>query len=118
MNEKPPTALLRSTLQIAVPLWMHEVRRLPEEERIASAHGIADVIASKGDVLQFGGKKGEAAKAFNELARGLAILSFAPGGVWFLGDHWEANPPPAKSPMKPPPVPKPLKRKHGDPKRP
>jgi hypothetical protein len=34
---------------------------------------------------------GESAKAFNALARGIAALSFAPGGVTTFGMHFEAK---------------------------
>jgi hypothetical protein len=53
-----------------------------------------ETIVWKGDVLQFGSKKrGEAAKAFNALAEGLAALSFCEGGVTFLGLHFESTHP-------------------------
>lgn len=81
--------MLRSTLGVAVPIWVMELKKLPWPAIEKIAHESAQVVAEKGDVLQFGGKKGEAAKAFNALAKGLAALSFCPGGVTFLGDHYE-----------------------------
>jgi hypothetical protein len=52
---------------------------------------LAFYIGAHGDVLQYGGgKRGEAAKAFNVLAEGLALLSFCPGGVKFAGMHFGA----------------------------
>lgn len=83
--------LLRVALQAAVPLWVQEVQSWSTESRLAVARECADVVASKGDVLQFGGKRGEAAAAFNALARGLACCAYQPGGVTFLGDHYEAE---------------------------
>lgn len=84
--------LLRISLEAAVPLWVEEWRRLGPggaEERAAEC---ARVVAEKGDVLQYRGKKrGESAAAFNALAEGLALLSFAPGGVTFLGLQWESH---------------------------
>ena len=48
------------------------------------------MIAEHGDNILFRSvKKGETAAAFNALAEGIAILSFAPGGITFMGDHWE-----------------------------
>lgn len=85
-------SLLRATLEVAVPLWIESVRKLPPEVRIERGHELADVIAEKGDVIQFRGKKkGESARAFNALAESLAIMSFVPGGVRFMGLHFEAH---------------------------
>jgi hypothetical protein len=83
--------LMSTSLQVAVPLWIEEVRGWTVERRVATARESADVVASKGDVLQFGGKKGEAAEAFNALARGLACCAYQPGGITFLGDHYEVE---------------------------
>ena len=79
--------LLRISLSAAVPLHAAELKRLPWSDVAHIAGECSQTIAEKGDVLQFGGKGGAA--AFNALARGLAALSFAPGGVNFLGDHYE-----------------------------
>lgn len=84
--------VLMLSLEAAVPLWIEEFRGLTFEEREKIAHEASDIIASKGDVLQFRAKKkGETAKAFNALARGLAVLAYAPGGVTFNGRKWEAK---------------------------
>jgi hypothetical protein len=84
-------ALLRITLSAAVPLWIERLRTTPLAELMKRAPELADVIASKGDVLQYKRKKGESAHAFNALAEALAIMSFCPGGVTFAGDHWEST---------------------------
>jgi hypothetical protein len=84
--------MLRSVLGCAVPLWVMDLKKLPWPEIEKIAHESAQIVAEKGDVLQFGSKKkDEAAAAFNALAKGLAALSFCPGGVTFLGDHYENN---------------------------
>jgi hypothetical protein len=83
--------LMRTSLAAAVPLWIAEVSGWSTERRLATARECADVVASKGDVLQFGGKRGEAAEAFNALARGLACCAYQPGGITFMGDHYEAE---------------------------
>jgi hypothetical protein len=86
-------SLLGMSLQMAVPLWAFELRARPADLLLARASGeLADIVASKGDVIQFK-VKGETAKAFNALAEGLAILSFCPGGVTFMGDHYEHSHP-------------------------
>lgn len=83
-------ALLSATLALAVPLWIERLKTKPWSELAAKAKEAADVVASKGDIIQFKSKKkGETASAFNGLAEGLAILSFAPGGVKFLELHFQ-----------------------------
>lgn len=92
-SEEDTKELLRISLSAAVPLWIMEYERLPIEEILALAPEASQYIAEHGDVIMYrGARKGETARAFNELAKGLAILSFAPGGVKFLGMHFEAKP--------------------------
>lgn len=80
------------TLQAAVPLLIAELLELPGAARrgraLAWVAESVDEVASKGDVLQYGGAKGEAAKVFAHTARGLAALALAPRGVVFAGLHW------------------------------
>lgn len=118
MSDEPRSkTLLQVMLPLAVFMRQMSILKLPEERRpkpddmIAcmechgQAHGcatcgdhgylprreaLAFYIGAHGDVLQFGGKKGEAARAFNVLAEALALLSFSPGGVTFAGMHFEA----------------------------
>lgn len=91
----PAADTLLIALEAAVPLWILELqhirdRRVREQTRMKWAKDAAAAIAHKGDVLQYGSKKrGEAADAFNHLARGLAVGSFQPGGITFAGKHWE-----------------------------
>lgn len=37
-------------------------------------------------------KKGETAKAFNAVAKAIAIMSFLPGGITIFNQHWESRP--------------------------
>jgi hypothetical protein len=85
-------ARMRDALQAAVPLWVQRFRdeKRTLDEVIAIGRECGDTVAQKGDVLQFGGKG--CAEAFNALAQGLAASSFVPGGVTFLGLHWESKP--------------------------
>lgn len=80
------------TLLVAVPLRIAELQRLRGETRARQvrwwAREAAGVVAHQGDMLQFGGKPGQAAMVFNHLARGLAALAHQPGGVSFAGTHW------------------------------
>jgi hypothetical protein len=82
-------ALLRTTLQAAVPLWMHSVRSWSTERRVQEASKCAQVIAEHGDDLMFGGK--HTTETFNKLALGIACAAYQPGGITFMGDHWEAG---------------------------
>ncbi len=86
--------LMRATLQAAIPMWIERLRVQPWETVQARAHEASTIVASQGDIIQFKSKeKGATARAFNALAEGLAALSFCPGGVKFLGDHWIAEHP-------------------------
>ncbi len=85
-------APLLIALEAAVPLAILEMRRLSPEMRIEIAHGLAETVASKSDILMFGSKKkGEVAEIFNAVARGLAACAYQPGGVTWCGIHWEAT---------------------------
>lgn len=86
--------VLSLTLLAAVPLWIEDLKRLPFSDVCKLAQDCAQMIAEKGDVLMFGSKtKGEQAAAFNSVAKGIAALSFVPGGVKIFGSHWEAKHP-------------------------
>lgn len=90
---EPPAALI-PMLELAVPLWIDRIRQeaWSEEHRLGRAKVCAQVVAEKGDVLQFGSKtKGEAANVFNRLAEGLACAAYQPGGVKFAGLVFEAS---------------------------
>lgn len=51
----------------------------------------APVLAERGDVLQFGGKRGDAADLFNRLADALAVMAFLPGGCKVFGEHFDSS---------------------------
>jgi hypothetical protein len=79
---------LTDALDAAVPLHIDEMRTWKPRHRADEAHCLAQVITEKGDVLQYGGQRGEAARTFTALARGLAAAAYQPGGVTFAGRHW------------------------------
>jgi hypothetical protein len=82
--------LLANTLLIAVPLWIEEMKKVSWEERRQFSSECCNIICHHGDdILYKSHKKGETATAFNALARGMAILSFARGGVTAFGLHFE-----------------------------
>jgi hypothetical protein len=80
--------VLTISLQVAVPLRIAEVASWSWDRRQREAGEVANVVASHGDDLLYGGK--HCADAFNKLALGLACLAYAPGGVTFMGEHFEA----------------------------
>lgn len=83
--------LLRMSLSTAVPLWIVEFKQLPWEKLERIATEASQYIAEHGDDILFKSKKkGDTAKAFNQLAKGVAVLAFVPGGVKTLGLHFEA----------------------------
>ncbi len=88
----PDEELLRIALSAAVPLWIEQWRDRDPDDRIERGRELAQVIAEKGDVIQFRGKKkGKSARAFNALAESIAIASFQLGGVSFSGLRFETK---------------------------
>lgn len=87
-----PDVLIVS-LQVAVPLWIRQLTDLDEDTRAALMGAWRDAawepLAHMSDVgMMGGGSKGVAAGWFNHLARAIAVLSFAEGGVTCFGEHW------------------------------
>jgi len=92
--------LLRVSLSVAVPLWIERLRPLGPEHRQRRAQELATIVASEGDRLMYktpakrhkdGTRTRGTADVFNSLAEGLACLAYCPGGVTFLGEHFEAK---------------------------
>jgi hypothetical protein len=90
MASKETEQLLRIALEAAVPLWIERMREVPWEELQKISGDAAQYIAEHGDALMYK-TKGRTAEAFNRLAQALAILSLVPGGVKFLGLHFETK---------------------------
>jgi hypothetical protein len=91
-----PVEPLRLALQVAVPIWIRELKRLPapgqlDAVRMAWAKNAADAIAHEGDTLMFQSRPGRSAETFNQLAKGLAAGAFQPGGITFAGMQFEAT---------------------------
>lgn len=90
MSEESTLALLRSTLELAVPMHVLMLDRLTWDQVQAMIPECAQHIAEHGDIILYRSKKkGETAAAFNALARAVAILSFSLGGVTIFGLHFE-----------------------------
>jgi hypothetical protein len=86
-------AVLACALEVAVPLRIMELLAMSPAKREPTMNGwrskAVEAVASEGDILMYRSKKsGESARVFNHLARGLAVLAGAPGGVLFSGRHW------------------------------
>jgi hypothetical protein len=61
-----------------------------KDYHIKEARRSVDILASEGDALLYHSKKkGQTARVFYALCRGLAIMAFCPGGVKFMGLHFE-----------------------------
>lgn len=85
-------SLLSGILQLAVPLWIDQLRKYDWNYVLGRVKECSQFIAEHGDnILCRSKKKGESAKAFNYLAEGIACLAFCPGGVKMFGEHWEAT---------------------------
>jgi hypothetical protein len=80
-------------LEVGVPLRTHEIKKRngPSDFDLARCREFAPMLASKGDVLLFrSNKKGETGELMARLIDAIAVLACMPGGVDFLGLHWEA----------------------------
>ena len=91
-------AIASNILDVAVPLYIAQLRALRAEEFQATWQSWIDDSALEAagvfsEVLPAGGgKPGDAARAFTGLAKALAAMSFVPGGVPFGTRRYEANP--------------------------
>lgn len=85
-------AILKSCLSAAVPLWILSFKDKTFSELQAIADECTPILTEHGDDILFQSKKkGGSALAFNALAKSIACLSFAPGGVDTFGLHFEAR---------------------------
>jgi hypothetical protein len=55
-------------------MWLIELKDKPIEYLQKRAQVCSQEVASKGDVLMYGGKAGQAGQVFNRLAEGMACL--------------------------------------------
>jgi hypothetical protein len=81
-------------LSVAIPLRVYDIyeRGQITKEEIEAARAFGKTLAAKGDVLLYGSKKkGEVADLFNRLAESMAIMAFAPGGVPFGEQTFDAQ---------------------------
>ena len=81
------------TLEVGVPLRAHEIksRNGPSDFDLQRCREFAPILGSKGDSILYPSKtKGETADLMAQLIDAIAVLACMPGGVTFLGQHWEA----------------------------
>lgn len=90
--------LLAVCLEAAVPLWIGRLARdgYPTPETIERCRAWTEELCGPGgeDLLFRSKKPGQTAERFNDLAYVLAVMAFCPGGITFLGRHWEYVIPP------------------------
>jgi hypothetical protein len=87
-------ALLQTSLCAAVPLHVFDMKQSSWAELEGLRQRlVGEDFALKMEHVLFRGKPGQTSAAFGELARAVALLSFAPGGLKFLGLRWRAHHP-------------------------
>jgi hypothetical protein len=88
--ESAQAVLLKTALEPAVMLYALEFRRKSWEELLPLVRQANQDLQLNAEYVLFPSKKpGRTAAGFNALARALAVLSFAPGGVTLFGLHFE-----------------------------
>jgi len=87
--------LLKMHVATVVPFMIEDILYKEggiSEQHLAEARGYTDLIGSEGDAILYRSKKkGKSAQLVHALCRCLAIGSFAPGGIKFMGMHFEAE---------------------------
>src|SRR5579875_82506 len=101
MSETSSTAfLLPLSMELAVNLNIAALREQggPSETQQQWASTVGPRLAEQGDDLLFApvkgrqtGRPGATATLFNDVALGIAILAFQPGGITIFGRHFEAE---------------------------
>lgn len=95
MESKKDQSYLGIALSAAVPLHIMSMKANGVMDLgldRARLNALCDELGEHGDLLLYkGGKPGQTAHLFNELAWGIAVLAFCPGGVTVFGQHYEAS---------------------------
>ena len=85
--------ILKDLMSVAVFLTIEQIRRRggPSEEDMKKAQETSAILGEHGDILSCGGgKKGEIADLFNEVAHAISVLAFVPGGIRIFGMTFDA----------------------------
>jgi hypothetical protein len=90
--EKKTNSLIQTHLAAAVPLLIIEILAQGglTDFHLARAREHGQYIAEHGDAVMFY-QKGLSAEAMTRLTEGIAVLSFAPGGVEIFGLKFDAS---------------------------
>lgn len=92
INETEGYGMFRTSMSAAVPLWIVKIKDTPWSELQQWMKENGEVISFESDCLFNGrGAPGQVAKVFNALAKGIAILSYCPGGVRPFGMEFDAR---------------------------
>ena len=85
--------VLLVALSAAVPLWILELKEKggPTREDWNWLKEAENILTNTGEAILYRTKKGDTARAFNAVAKAIAILSFVPGGIEIFGSHWESE---------------------------
>ncbi len=86
-------AALAEALALAVPAWIGVLREAGAAAR-AMARSAAEAVMAAADLAALdphGDQSWDTDLAFDALARSLALDAYRPGGVTYLGAHWEAT---------------------------
>ena len=76
--------LLKSSLEVAVPLWIEAFKDYDWNELKRVMADSENVLSECAEGILYN-IKGKSAKAFNALAKAIAALSFVPGGIEIFG---------------------------------
>jgi len=78
-------------LSAAVPLWIMKFKEYSYNDLQTMLRILdeSDFCVRMEYVLHKGPKEGDTARAFNDLAKCIAIMSFCPGGITIFGMHFE-----------------------------
>lgn len=87
---------LSMMLAVAVPLHILQIKERggPTMQEFQDLANLDPVLERADSLLLYRGKEtkpGQIAEAFNELARGIAIMSFVPGGITVFNQHYQST---------------------------
>lgn len=90
MDETNKT-LLTSSLEVAVPLWIETFKNYNWNEFKRVMNNSEDILSECAEAVLYR-IDGKSAKAFNALAKAIAVLSYVPGGIEIFGMRFIAKP--------------------------
>lgn len=76
--------LLTSSLEVAIPLWIETFKDYDWDEFKRIVNDSENVLSECAEAVLFR-VEGKSAKAFNALAKAIAVLSYCPGGIEIFG---------------------------------